>query len=46
MVCVSPNGQYVVSGSVDGLIEVWDIEKGSLRQELSYQKNVCFFMIP
>ena len=41
---MSPNGQYVVSGSVDGLIEVWDMEKGSLRQELPYQKNVCYLV--
>lgn len=40
VVCVSPNGQYVVSGSADGLIEVWDMEKGCLRSELSYQKHV------
>lgn len=40
VVCVSPNGQYVVSGSLDGLIEVWDIEKGVLKMDLAYQKEV------
>lgn len=40
MVCVSPNGQYVVSGSLDGLIEVWDMEKGVLKMDLAYQKEV------
>ena len=42
---MSPNGQYFVTGSVDGLIEVWDLEKGVIRSELVYQKEVEFVLI-
>lgn len=42
VVCISPNGQYVVSGSFDGLIEVWDLEEGGLKLDLPYQKQVVF----
>ena len=43
VVCVSPNGQFVVSGSFDGLIEVWDLDEGGLKLDLPYQKQVFLY---
>ena len=43
VICISPNGQFVVSGSFDGLIEVWDLETGGLKLDLPYQKQVFVF---